>query len=290
MFLSVITPTYNRGEMLIELFQSLQIQTYKNFEWIVVIDGSTDNTVKICEELKRKSTFDMQIINQTNGGKHRALNTGILQSNGEYTMIVDDDDYLVEDAVEMVKKWTDSIQDISGFAGVSGLRGESKDKIIGEFPKGKRYIDATNLERRKKHLTGDKAEVYKTDILKQYRFPQFEDEKFLAEGCVWNHIAGDGYKIRWFGKIIMIGKYLPDGLTNSQNKELNNFQGFTYTSVIGAKYKTGPEKIMTIFRYYEIAKCKKLGVNEIALKIKQPIYMIYLSIICGNILKIVRKM
>lgn len=289
MFLSIITPTYNRGEMLANLFHSLQNQTYKDFEWIIVIDGSTDDTLKICEDFKKNCIFDMQVIVQTNGGKHTALNTGIMYSNSEYTMIVDDDDYLVENAVEMIKKWTDSILGIHGFAGVSGLRGEALNKMIGEFPKGKKYVDATNLERRKKHLTGDKAEVYKTAILKEYRFPQFTNEKFLAEGCVWNHIAGDGYKIRWFGEIIMIGKYLPGGLTNSQNKELNNFQGFTYTSLIGAKYKTGPEKIMTIYRYCEIAKCKQLSNSEIALRIRQPIYMIYISIICGNILKKIRK-
>ena len=101
--------------------------------------------------------------------------------------------------------------------------------IIGQFPSKLEFIDATNLERKSKKLLGDKAEVYRKDILLKYPFPEFEGEKFLTEAVVWNRIAADGYKIRWFNKIICICEYLDDGLTktDAEERRINNFNGYT---------------------------------------------------------------
>ncbi|ONI37877.1 hypothetical protein AN639_01215 [Candidatus Epulonipiscium fishelsonii] len=180
-----------------QLYKSLKNQTNENFEWIIVDDGSTDNTRELIYSLN-KSNLNVTYIKQINGGKHRAINRGIKYANGDFTIIVDSDDYLTNDAIETIIKWCNTIEGKLEFAGVSGLKGYSLFKKIGGFPKYIKFIDATNLQRKKYDLGGDKAEVYRTNILRQYPFPTFKSENFIAEGIVWNRIAKDGYKIRWF--------------------------------------------------------------------------------------------
>jgi len=111
------------------------------------------------------------------------------------------------------------------------------------------YIDSSNIQRRKNHLLGDKAEIYKTKILKKYLFPEFEGETFVTEGVVWNKIALDGYKIRWFDKIIYIGNYLNDGLTkNLDNLRHNNING--YFEEVKVEFM-----IPGIYKYWVLGRC-----------------------------------
>ena len=188
--ISILTPTYNRAHTLPRLYKSLKQQTMKDFEWIIVDDGSTDNTKYIVEKwIKEINLFNIIYIKQKNGGKHRALNKGIPHAKYDYIYIVDSDDYLTDDAVEKIHLWISTIDNKSKFAGVSGLKGKITDKgmiIIGQFPSKLEFIDATNLERKSKKLLGDKAEVYRKDILLKYPFPEFEGEKFLTEAVVCN--------------------------------------------------------------------------------------------------------
>ncbi len=233
MKLMILTPTYNRAYILPKLYESLCSQTVKEFEWIVVDDGSSDSTKEIVDIWirKRNGGFPIRYFFQDNGGKHRAINRAMREAKCEWTFIVDSDDYLLNDAVESVLQWINTVDGHPAFAGVAGLRGYDQERLIGGYPEGLSYcdyIDATNLERRKFNLAGDKAEVYRTSILKQYPFPEFPGEKFLTERVVWDSIALDGYKIRWFNKIIYIGNYLEDGLTKKSERLLvDNILGYT---------------------------------------------------------------
>ena len=110
------------------------------------------------------------------------------------------------------------------WAGISGLKGFSKDSVVGQHSETS-YVDAKNNERRKYNLLGDKAEVYFTDVLKQHPFPEIPGENFISEEIVWNAIARDGYYLRWFNEIIYICDYLDGGLTKDNSKDRNNPQG-----------------------------------------------------------------
>lgn len=215
--ITVFTPTYNRGYILEKLYDSLKRQSCKDFEWIVVDDGSTDNTPFLFEQWKSEdSGFPIIYIKEKNGGKHRAINKGVQIAVGEAFFIVDSDDYLSDDAIAFVKYGFDQIANDEEFAGISGLRYSYRDNsTMGGNPNFREYVDATNLEREKYHLLGDKAEVYKTDLLRRYPFPEYEGENFITEGVIWNSIALDGYKIRWFNKKIYYCDYLQDGLTKN---------------------------------------------------------------------------
>ena len=225
--ITVFTPTYNRAGTLRRLFESLTSQTSYQFEWLIVDDGSTDNTEELIIQLQKKCTsFKIRYLKKENGGKHTAINKGIQLAKGFLFFIVDSDDYLTPDAIASIINWEQSIASKDNFAGVSGNRGYSNHQLIGETFDGD-YLDATALERNQCNILGDKAEIYYTDVLQRYPFPVFENERFLTESIVWNRMAEDGLKIRWFNKIIYITEYRDDGLTKHYVQLLGkNPQGY----------------------------------------------------------------
>ena len=224
-YTTIFTPTYNRRYLIDNLYQSLLMQTDKNFEWLVIDDGSTDNTEKYFSELLAKpQPFPIRYLKQKNGGKHRAVNRGVKDAKGELFFIVDSDDTLIPNAIEKINQWVATLDDSHKWAGVSGLKGFSEQKNVGQRPPAK-FIDAKNTERRKYHLEGDKAEVYFTEVLRKYPFPEIPGENFISEEIVWNAIAREGYYLRWFNEIIYICDYLDGGLTKDNSKDRNNPQG-----------------------------------------------------------------
>ena len=233
---TVFTSSYNRGYKITDLYDSLKRQTLKEFEWIVINDGSSDNTGELFGVWTRENNgFPIIYKEVENGGKHRAINKGVGLANSNAFFIVDSDDVLCLDAIEKITKWFNQVQDDESFAGISGLRGYAEGNPIGGYGNfSTEYIDCTNLQRHLYHLLDDKAEVYKTSILKKYPFPEFEGENFLPESVVWDHIARDGYKIRWYNEIIYLCEYLEDGLTASAEKKfLDNPKGFlTYLDML----------------------------------------------------------
>ena len=226
MLITIFTPTYNRQHLIDNLYQSLLAQTDKNFEWLVVDDGSTDDTEEYFSDLLAKpQPFPIRYIKQENGGKHRAINRGVQNANGKLFFTVDSDDYLTQDAVEKVIKWTNTLDNSHKWAGVAGLRGYDNQNIIGERNNSADYIDAKNTERRFYNLQGDKPEIYFTDVLKKFPFPEFPGEKFISEEVVSNTLARNDYYMRWFNDIIYIGKYLENGLTSNSNIHSQNPNG-----------------------------------------------------------------
>ncbi len=230
--ITVLTPAYNRAYILPRLYESLKRQTNQNFVWVIVNDGSNDDTdCLVSVWMKEKHSFPMRYIKTESGGKHRAVNRAVPQIHTPWTFIVDSDDWLLDDAIECVYAWIQTVESDASFGAVAGLRGYTAYKRIGKYPSDIStggYIDATNLQRRKLHLTGDKAEIYRTSLLRNYPFPEIEGETFMAEGVIWDQIAEDGYKIRWFNRIIYITDYLEDGLTKHIDRlRLQNFKGYT---------------------------------------------------------------
>lgn len=260
----IFTPAYNRAYKLTRLYESLKAQTDYTFRWLICDDGSQDETRQLAAEwAAEQHAFAVDYYWKVNEGKHCAINDAMHRITEDYVWIVDSDDYLLPDAVRKVRRWICEIDADPGFAGVSGLRGYSATERIGEFPRHREYVDATNLERRKYRLRGDKAEVYRTELLKKYPFPVFENEKFLAESAVWDRIAAEGKKLRWHNSIVYITEYLPDGLTKDSRKDLNNFAGFTYNRRLGFRLKKFPENLWELAWYIDIAKKKGLSKAEI---------------------------
>ena len=211
---TVFTATYNRMDLLKKLYDSLVKQTNKNFECIIVDDGSTDDTSTVVQKFLSENELDISYIYQENGGKHRAVNKGLDRAKGQLFFIVDSDDALLPKAIATVIDRFTTIQDNPKYAGVAFNRGYSETVIVGETFEGE-FIDCDNLHRVKYNILGDKAEVYRTEILKEIKFPEIEGENFMSEVVLWNEVARRGHKLRWFNEIIYISDYLEDGLTKN---------------------------------------------------------------------------
>ncbi len=209
---TIFTPTYNRAYIIGKLYRSLLEQTDGNFEWLVVDDGSTDNTRELIGSFIQEAKISIRYFWQENGGKHRAINRGVREATGELFFIVDSDDQVVPEAVERIVYHYETVRGDKTFAGVCGLKAYfSGEKVGGGADLG--ILDCNALDYRFKYaIKGDMAEVFRTEILREYPFPEIEGEKFCPEGLVWNRIARK-YKLRYFQEKIYLCDYLPDGLT-----------------------------------------------------------------------------
>lgn len=232
--ITVFTPAYNRSYCLPNLYKSLLAQTFFDFEWVVVDDGSNDDTEERMQNFIAEQKISIIYKKVINGGKHRAINEGVKLASGRLFFIVDSDDQLPSDSLERNLFWENSIQNKTTFAGVAGCCGNKEGNIIGTSFIGD-YVDATVLNREQHQIMGDKAEVLYTALLKRYPFPCFENENFLSESAVWLQLAKDGYQFRWFNEITYYAEYLMDGLTAKGNLLFQkNPKGFLYTTKMEA--------------------------------------------------------
>lgn len=213
--ITVFTPTYNRRAFLYNIFESLSQQTFKYFEWIVVDDGSTDNTKEVMEKLIAGShSFPIRYIYKENGGKHTAVNMGVNSANGELFFIADSDDTLMDTALQTVADEWNKVKDNAQIGGVAGLDVNSKTgEIIGSgLPRATIDCNAMDI-RYVYHVTGDLKEVFRTDVLREFPFPEIPGERFCPEQLVWFRIAGK-YKLRYFNKPVYMADYQCDGITS----------------------------------------------------------------------------
>ena len=211
--ITVLTPTYNRASLLINLYQSLIKQDFGDFEWVIVDDGSVDATTDIVDQFIQERQIVITYIKQANGGKHRALNRGVKEAKGELVLIVDSDDSLPNESLSIIYRHYVDVKDNSSIGGVCGLMAHHDGTIIGER-KISSSMNLSSIEMRYKYgFVGDVCEVFKTDVLREFPFPEIENEKFCPEALVWNRIATK-YKLHYFNEVIYYRDYLDDGLTS----------------------------------------------------------------------------
>lgn len=286
--ITIFTATYNREKLLYRLYESLKMQTVKGFEWLIIDDDSTDNTNYVVNKwINKKNDFSIRYIKQTHGGKHRALNRGFVEANGEYFFIVDSDDYLTNNAIELINSWINNIESSNEkLAGVSGLIAYKNGIINGGIPlvNNNGWIDADCKTRRKYNLEGDKAEVFKTKLLRKHPFPEFDNEFFITDSVCWNAIYLEGYKIRWFNKVIYIAEYLEDGLTKSGMNEFNgnlkNYYGFCYFVRQSINIFGTINQPRLIWNYFKISKIKGLKIKNIKRDLKMSNIELIYNFIC----------
>lgn len=258
--ITVFTPTYNRAYIIENLYHSLCRQTYRNFEWLVVDDGSSDNTEALFERLRAEADFPIQYYKKENGGKGRAINYGVDFARGELFFNVDSDDYLTDDALEKVASWEATIAGDKRFCGVVGNLGTAPDVTPNRIFDGP-YRDASLLERYPEYssdpIDGEHAYVFYTDLQKKYRYPEFEGENFITPAVPWNRMAHDGYLVRVFNDIIWIYEYQPDGLTMDTRKFMRNPRG--HGLVLKEKAIFCGYKGWKMFKFYYSSYCEFRG-------------------------------
>lgn len=211
---TVFTPTYNRAHTLPKVYESLKKQTSKDFEWLIVDDGSSDATEEMVKAWQDENHINIRFYSQENQGKHVAFNRGVLEAHGELFLTLDSDDTCISSAIErFAYHWNSiSIFDRVFFSGVTCLCMNPAGQVVGtKFPTD--IIDANPIIFLS-NVTGDKWGFHRTSILREFPFPKFPGEKFIPEGVVWNRV-GEKYKIRFINEPLRVIEYLEDGLTFS---------------------------------------------------------------------------
>lgn len=214
--ITVFTPSYNREKELKQLYKSLLKQDFKNFEWLIVDDGSSDNTKEVVSKWKVEKKIKIKYIYKKNGGKQSAYNLGLDKCRGDIFLCIDSDDILKSNVLKNIENDFKKIVDDENIAGIAYLQSYigNKKKIIGsEFPSDNMictYYDMYN----KYNVNGDKLIVLKTSTAKKYYFPMIEGEKFVPEALIFNRISKD-YKFLFINKIAAHKEYLEGGYSNN---------------------------------------------------------------------------
>ncbi|MDV5172118.1 glycosyltransferase family A protein [Photobacterium rosenbergii] len=225
---SIVTPTYNRAHLLTRLYESICAQKYINIEWIIVDDGSQDNTKEVIDAIMSNHTgFPIKYFYKDNGGKHTALNTGFSKSTNEMLLILDSDDELTANTLSRVSELWFDLKDNASIAGIIGLcrDAETNDLIGTKFPKENMFSTITKnmfyFNRR-----GDTCDFIRTEYIKEYRFPELEGQRFIPESIV-TYDLDKQYQYLCVNEVFEVKEYQKEGITkNFTRLAINNANGY----------------------------------------------------------------
>lgn len=267
--LTIFTPAYNRAHTLSRTYKSLYMQTCKDFEWLIIDDGSTDNTRELVEGWIKENKISIRYHYQKNQGMHGAHNTAYRLIRTELNTCIDSDDYMPDDAVEkIISFWKKYGSD--KVAGIVGLDQDIKGNIIGNlFPKNLKETTLTGFYR--KGGKGDKKLVYRTEIIKKYPpYPIFPGEKYVGLSYLYM-LIDQKYQLLTINEPLVIVDYQLDGSSMNMYKQYwNNPKGFAFLRKEFMPYTSGfKERFITCIHYVSssiIAK-NKLFLQESPLKL-----------------------
>lgn len=250
MKITVFTPTYNRGKEIERVYNSLCNQTNKNFEWLVVDDGSTDKTEDVIKRLSEKDNgFPIKYVKKQNGGKYTAHNVAVQNATNELFLCVDSDDYLVDGAIDSILKFA-NLNITNEIIGVIALKIDTKGNFLSDkFPKNVQHCKKIYLEQLYQ-CKGEFTLIYKTSLLRKCIYPEITNERFIGENVIYDQLDGFGDMIL-FDEVITVCEYLDNGYTNNFKKlMINNPTGYKlyYMQRIDLAY-TLKECIGYVIRY-----------------------------------------
>lgn len=210
---TVFTATYNRAHLLPRVYRSLALQTFRNFEWLVVDDGSTDHTEEVVRSLAAEGTIPVRYVRKPHEGLHFAINRGVRESLGFFFAGLDSDDWYHPDALErLMRRWAEIPEHRRmRYAGVVGLSEFNTGQIEGNHPTAD-VVDSDPVEIRLRYgMTGNRAGIMRTEVLREFPFPE-DQRAFVTEQLIWNRI-GRRYLTRYVNERVTIIEYQQGGLT-----------------------------------------------------------------------------
>jgi glycosyltransferase involved in cell wall biosynthesis len=218
---SILTATYDRAKLLPRLYGSLLSQTCQNFEWLVIDDGSSDNTEMLVKRWKREGKITVRYMKKENGGKHTAINLGVGNIDSPLTFLLDSDDWIVENAVEQIVSYYTKYKDSSVPMCCFTFHRQTDGEINGgPFPEEVQMARYHEFQMNRWH--GDTAQVFFTRVLRKFPFPTFQGVKiYISEDIVWIPM-GFKYATVYIRKVIAFSEYLPEGMT----KNLRAYQNY----------------------------------------------------------------
>ena len=220
-FFTVFIPTYNRGYCIDKVLLSCEQSTFKDFEVVLVDDGSSDDTQQVVENTKEKLSYTLIHEWQENQGKHMAFNRAVSVANGKYFLTLDSDDTLLPDGLsKLYQDWVElEAKNDDTFASIEFRcleEGTPSSAVI------EPYLDSTYVERRLTcPTTGEKRSAYRLEVLKEYPYPQYEGEKYCRPGLIDIRMAKK-YKTRFVNSVVIDVGHFEDGIGANRRKIIVN--------------------------------------------------------------------
>jgi glycosyltransferase involved in cell wall biosynthesis len=226
---TIFIPTFNRAPLLPRALASIEAQTLRDFEVVIVDDGSTDATESLVADWKAQADFPVTYFRQSNQGKYVAWNQGLELARGRFFVLLDSDDRLLPNALERLLYHWESIPkaERDRFAGVEGLVETLDGRRTLTMPYPESPFDAGYLELwYRRHIGGEKRGFMRTEILRQYPYPIFPGERHVRDSITWKRIALK-YLTRGVNEVIQQMEHQPDGLTSNRfAARMNSPRGF----------------------------------------------------------------
>lgn len=276
--LTIFTPTFNRAEKLKRLYDSLLSQSDENFEWLIVDDGSTDNTNEIVKGFS-DNKFPIRYYQKENGGKHTAYNYALEHANGEFILCVDSDDWLSENAVRMISQ-TLSKENANI---IMSYKSDQNGKLLSNpFPSIVNRAGILELSYFY-HCTGEFSLIFRTEYARKYPFPVFKGERFVTESVVYDRMFVSE-KAVLLPEVITVCEYQNDGLTSNLNRIMKaNPAGYCLYFMQRIDYhKTFFQRFITAGKYHCFCqfagkqRSKYTGKYPITVTLAKPLGLLFL--------------
>lgn len=208
MILTIFTPTYNRQNKLSRLYNSLKCQNCDCFEWLIVDDGSKDHTEELINGFIEEKKIPIKYINQKNSGKHIAYNTALDYADGDYFFCVDSDDWVQHGFINNFVREVEHFAYNGYVAYKIDAAGELLSKKFPEYLEECSFFDLSEIY----HCNGEFSLVFRTSVAREFKFPAFENEKFMLESVIYDRMSSK-YKFKLLNQIATVCEYQEDGLT-----------------------------------------------------------------------------
>lgn len=271
MFLTIITATYNRAYCLPNIYNSLLYNDRQDFEWIIVDDGSIDETEQLVKEWVIEDKINIRYVKQSNGGKTRAVMNGFSQAiNGIFAVVLDSDDYLVEGIISSLKAESKNLPDKC--IGLVGLKSDLEGRVIGtKFTKP--FSSYLEIYFGRKPVQGDKLFFIKSVFYKSSFIQPFYEEKFIPDNIPYIITNKYGY-LKCLNKIVYQGEYLADGMTaNVVKMAAKNIKGFILEkNMLQSERIALKERLKNEIKYIYYSRGGGMTFAEIFSKSKRKFY------------------
>ena len=287
--LTVFTPTYNRAYVLKQSYDSLCRQTCKDFVWLIVDDGSSDNTKEIVEKwMANDNGFEIRYVYKQNGGMHTGHNKAYELIDTELNVCIDSDDFMPDDAVELIINFWEENKD-SSYSGIIALDVYKNGQVIGKELPNKKSTTLSGYYQNGGQ--GDKKLIYRTEIINKYPpYPEFEEEKFVPLDYKYL-LADQDYELLIMNKPVCVVEYMEDGSSKNMLRQYyKNPRGFAFMRTVHMKYdKEFLKKFKTCVHYVSssfisknkgfIKESPKKGMTVLAIPFG---FVLYLLILYNN--------
>ena len=273
--LTIFTPTYNRGYILPKLYDCLCKQTCLDFVWLVVDDGSTDNTHELITEWKNENKIEIQYFYQQNGGKMRAHNRGVKECKTPLFFCVDSDDSIFTNTVDRIVEEYKKLIERKDFEKLCGFlaKRHMKNKVTHHMPN---VESSTMTDIYKGGFKGETSIVFRTDIISLFPFPEIPGEKFVPESYSYNQID-QKYKYLIYDESWIICEYLDDGYSfNWEKNYRENPKGWAMQYHQNYRFfaKTIRTKYEMMSKYISFSLDAKINIFTIVLKSPSVLFCI----------------